>query len=66
MSAHEPFWENANELRAFMRYLYLHGWFDSEQGMLTFLEKPWKYRPEYREYLAHSHSHSHSHSHCHS
>jgi hypothetical protein len=50
MSAHKPFWENANELRAFMRYLYLLGWFDTEAGMLTFLEEPWKYRPEYRTY----------------
>jgi hypothetical protein len=33
-----------------MRYLYLQGWFDSEQGMLTFLEKPWKYGSEYRQY----------------
>lgn len=64
MTGSQPFWEDAKELREFMRYLYLRGWFHSEQRMLTFLEKPWRYRPEYREYLAHSHSHSHCH--CHS
>lgn len=50
MSSHQPFWEDAKELRAFMRHLYLRGWLDSEQSMLTFLEKPWKYHPEYREW----------------
>jgi len=50
MSNHQPFWVDAKELRAFMRYLYLHGWLDTEQNMLTFLEKPWKYHSEYREF----------------